>query len=114
VPGGSAEQLVFSPASLGHRAGMAYLGARGGTARAMAGVLAAAGRRRAGTRGRAAVAIGGAARPGQPGRHVAGSNQVWADPSLRTLPSYLNAVATGYGAGVRQAAAACNRTRSGS
>jgi serpin B len=31
---------------------------------------------------------------------LAASDQVWADPALRTLPSYLNAVTTGYGAGV--------------
>jgi serpin B len=38
-----------------------------------------------------------------PGVTVDASDQVWADPSLATLPSYLNAVATGYGAGVAQA-----------
>ena len=94
--------LVFSPASLATGLGMAYLGARGGTARAMAGVLrlpAAGGRAlEAGLQSRSAGLRG----LDSPGVTVAGSNQVWADPSLRTLPSYLNAVATGYGAGVRQ------------
>ncbi|MGH3396445.1 MAG: serpin family protein, partial [Streptosporangiaceae bacterium] len=36
-----------------------------------------------------------------PGVTVAQSDQVWADPSLVTRSSYLNAVATGYDAGVR-------------
>ena len=31
------------------------------------------------------------------------SDQVWADPTLRTEPTYLNAVATGYGAGLAKA-----------
>ena len=35
-----------------------------------------------------------------PGVTVNASDQVWADPSLTTLRSYLNAVATGYDAGV--------------
>jgi serine protease inhibitor len=38
-----------------------------------------------------------------PGVTLAASDQVWADPSLTTLRSYLNAVATGYDAGVAQA-----------
>jgi serpin B len=92
--------LVFSPASLATGLGMAYLGARGGTAQAMSGVLhlpAPAGQPlEAGLQARSA-ALRGLDRPGV---LLADSDQVWADPSLVTLRSYLNAVATGYGAGV--------------
>lgn len=95
--------LVLSPASLATGLGMAYLGARAGTARAMAGVLhlpVAGGQAlEAGLQARS-VALRGL---DSPGVTLAESNQVWADPSLRTPPSYLNAVATGYGAGVRRA-----------
>jgi serine protease inhibitor len=91
--------LVFSPASLATGLGMAYLGARGGTARAMASVLhlpAAGQTLEAGLQARSAALRGLAG----PGVTLAGSDQVWADPSLVTLRSYLNAVATSYGAGV--------------
>jgi len=37
-----------------------------------------------------------------PGVTVNAADQVWADPTLTTLPSYLNSVATGYEAGVAQ------------
>jgi len=37
-----------------------------------------------------------------PGVTLRATDQVWADPTLGTLPSYLNAVATGYDAGVAQ------------
>ena len=94
--------LVLSPSSLASGLGMAYTGARGGTARAMAGVLhlpAAGGQQlEAGLQARSAAL-----------RDLAGpatlntSDQVWADPGLVTERSYLNAVATGYNAGVAQA-----------
>jgi serine protease inhibitor len=94
--------LVLSPASLATGLGMAYLGARGSTARAMAGVLrlpAVGGQAlEAGLQARSAALRG----LDSPGVTVAGSDQVWADPSLQTLRSYLNAVATGYGAGLRR------------
>jgi serine protease inhibitor len=94
--------LLLSPASLATGLGMAYLGARGSTARAMAGVLrlpVAGGQAlEAGLQARSAALRG----LDSPGVTVAGRDQVWADPSLRTLRSYLNAVATGYGAGVRR------------
>ena len=94
--------LLLSPASLATGLGMAYLGARGSTARAMAGVLrlpAAGGQAlEAGLQARSAALRG----LDSPGVTASGSDQVWADPSLRTLRSYLNAVATGYGAGVRR------------
>ena len=109
--------LVLSPASLASGLGLAYLGARGGTARAMAGVLhlpAAAG-------GGAPAAAGGAPAGGGalaaglqarsaalrglsgPGVTVEASDQVWADSALPLRPGYLNSVATGYDAGVAQA-----------
>ncbi len=93
--------VVLSPASLATSLGMAYLGARGATAKAMAGVLhlpAATGQRlEAGLQARSAALRG----LDGPGVTVAQSDQVWADPSLVTRSSYLNAVATGYDAGVR-------------
>jgi serine protease inhibitor len=94
--------LLLSPASLATGLGMAYLGARGSTARAMAGLLrlpAVGGQAlEAGLQARSAGLRG----LDSPGVTVAASDQVWADPSLLTLRSYLNAVATGYGAGVRR------------
>jgi serine protease inhibitor len=95
--------LVLSPTSLASGLGMAYLGARGGTARAMAGVLhlpTAGGQAlEAGLQARSAALRG----LGGPGVTVDASDQVWADPTLSTERSYLNAVATGYDAGVAQA-----------
>ena len=101
--------LVLSPSSLASGLGMAYLGARGATAQAMAAVLhlPAAGGQALGAGGQAleaglqarSAALRGLAGPGVTLRT---SDQVWADPSLTTRPSYLNAVATGYGAGVAQ------------
>jgi serine protease inhibitor len=95
--------LVLSPSSLASGLGMAYLGARGGTAQAMAGVLhlpAGGGQAlEAGLQARSAALRG----LDGPGVTVDTSDQVWADPSLITLRSYLNAVATGYDAGVAQA-----------
>ena len=109
--------LVLSPASLASGLGLAYLGARGGTARAMAGVLhlpaaagggapAAAGGAPAGS---GALAAGLQARSAAlrglsgPGVTVEASDQVWADSALPLRPGYLNSVATGYDAGVAQA-----------
>jgi serine protease inhibitor len=95
--------LVLSPSSLASGLGMAYLGARGGTARAMAGVLHLP------TAGSQALAAGLQARSaalrglGGPGVTLDASDQVWADPSLPTERSYLNAVATGYDAGLAKA-----------
>jgi serpin B len=97
------DNLVLSPSSLSSGLGMAYLGARGGTARAMAGVLhlpAGDGQElEAGLQARSAALRG----LDGPGVTVQASDQVWAAPSLITLRSYLNAVATGYGAGVAYA-----------
>jgi len=92
--------LVLSPSSLASGLGMAYLGARGGTAQAMAAALhlpaASQAALAAGLQARSAAlrALAG------PGVTLQSSDQIWADPTLRTSSSYLNAVATGYGAGV--------------
>jgi serpin B len=94
------DNLLYSPQTLATALGMAYLGARGGTAQAMARVLhLPAGSLLAGLQARTAAlgALDG------PGVTVSAVNQVWADPSLVTLRSYLDAVATGYGAGVERA-----------
>jgi serine protease inhibitor len=96
------QNLVFSPSTLASALGMAYLGAHGTTASAMASVLHLPAD--AGT----ALAAGLQARSDAlgkldgPGVTVAASNQVWADPALITLRGYLNSVATGYGAGLAQ------------
>jgi serpin B len=94
--------LVLSPASLASGLGMAYLGARGRTAQAMAGVLhlpAAGPQLEAGLAARTAALRGLRG----PGVTVADTDQIWADPALPPRRSYLNAIATGYGGqGLRQ------------
>jgi serine protease inhibitor len=97
-----AANIVLSPESLASGLGMAYLGARDSTARAMASVLRlpatgaglAAGLR---ARSRGLRGLDG------PGVTVAGSDRVWASPSLMPLRSYLNEVAADYGASVGRA-----------
>ena len=97
------QNLVFSPSTLASALGMAYLGARGATAAEMAKVLHLP------ESSQAALAAGLQARQkalgslDSPGVTVAASDQVWADPTLTTLRSYLDDVATGYGAGVAKA-----------
>jgi serpin B len=97
------KNLVFSPSTLASALGMAYAGAQGATAAAMARVLhlpAAGGTAlEAGLQARADAlgALGG------PGVTLVPSDEVWADPSLPPLKSYLNAVATGYRAGLAKA-----------
>jgi serine protease inhibitor len=95
--------LVMSPSSLASGLGMTYLGARGGTARAMAGVLhlPAAGSQSlaAGLQARSAALR----RLDRKGVTLSASDQVWADPGLKTNRTYLDAVATGYDAGLAQA-----------
>jgi serine protease inhibitor len=97
-----AANLVLSPASLASGLGMAYLGARGGTAQAMAAVLhlpATGPALEAGLQARAAALR----RLDRPGVVAAAADQVWADPSLTPSAGYLDAVATAYdGAGLRQ------------
>ena len=105
------QNLVFSPSTLATALGMAYLGARGATAQAMARVLhlpaasrdALAAQLQARTRGLAGL--------DGPGVTLAASNQVWADLALPPLPAYLNAVATGYGAGVARVPFSTNPQR---
>lgn len=97
------QNLVFSPSTLATALGMAYLGARGTTAQVMAGVLHL-------------PAVGGQALAAElqartkelssldsPGVTLAASDNVWADPTLPIVSGYLNAVATGYDAGVTKA-----------
>jgi serine protease inhibitor len=93
--------IVFSPESLASGLGLAYLGARGGTARAIAHVLhlPAAGQALLADLQARSAALGALDGPGVT---VSGSDQVWADSSMTTRRSYLNEVATGYDADVRQ------------
>jgi serine protease inhibitor len=97
------DNLVLSPSSLASGLGMAYLGARGSTAQAMARVLhlppASTQELEAGLQARSTALR----QLNSPGVTLQASDQVWADPALKTLPSYLDAVATGYDAGVAQA-----------
>jgi serpin B len=96
--------LVFSPSTLASALGMAYLGARGATATAMARVLdLPAGTSPAALEGELQARTDELGRLDGPGVTLAASDQVWADPTVTTLRSYLNAVATGYRAGVAQA-----------
>jgi serine protease inhibitor len=96
--------LVFSPSTLASALGLAYLGARGATATAMARVLdLPAGTSRPALEAELQARMKALGSLSGPGVTLAASDQVWADPSLTTLRSYLNAVATGYDAGVAQA-----------
>ena len=97
------QNLVFSPSTLASALGMAYLGARGSTAAAMAAVLhlptGAGASLAAGLQARS-LALSGL---NGPGVTLTASNQVWADPTLTTLRGYLDSVATAYDAGLAQA-----------
>jgi serine protease inhibitor len=98
------QNLVFSPSTLASALGMAYLGARGATASAMARVLdLPAGTSLAVLEAELQARMAALGRLDGPGVTLGASDQVWADPSLTTLRSYLNAVATGYHGGVAQA-----------
>jgi serine protease inhibitor len=91
--------IVLSPESLATGLGMAYLGARGSTALAMARVLGlppVGPALEAGLHARSAAL----SRLDRRGVIVARSDRVWADPSLTTARGYLDELATGYGAGV--------------
>ncbi|WP_203664390.1 serpin family protein [Actinocatenispora rupis] len=89
--------VVLSPASVAAGLGMAYQGARGATATALA-------------HGLCLPATGNALLAGLRDRtarlralpEVAASDTVWVDPNERTAPGYLDRLATGYDAGVRQ------------
>ena len=95
--------LVFSPSTLASALGMAYLGARGATAAAMATALHLPGSSRAALAAALQARLKALGSLDSPGVTVAASDQVWADPTLTTLRSYLDDVATGYGAGVAKA-----------
>jgi serine protease inhibitor len=98
------QNLVFSPSTLATSLGMAYLGARGTTAAVMARALhLPAGDGNATLSAQLQARSRALGRLGGPGVTLAASNQVWADPSLPPLAAYLNAVATGYFAGVARA-----------
>jgi serpin B len=91
------QNLLLSPASMSTALGMAYLGAHGATAQAIKKVLDLP----------ATTSLGGLKARTQalnslngPGVSLDQSNQIWADPSLKTNQSYLNALTTGYQAGL--------------
>jgi serine protease inhibitor len=92
---------------------MAYLGARGSTARAMASVLRLPSADAAGPALDASLEARSAGLRGLdgPGVTVAGSDRVWASPSLMPLRSYLNEVAADYGASVGRAPLLTNPAR---
>ena len=93
---------VISPVSLATGLGMAYLGARGATATAMARVLRLPGDSQS-------LAAGLAARAellyslNRPGITFSTSNRLWADPAVITNPGYVSALRAGYQAGVTHA-----------
>ena len=94
---GTDRNIVFSPTSVATSLGMAYLGARGDTAAAMARTLclpATGDANLAGLHDRTAALR---AIP-----EVETSDTAWLDLSLPTRPSYLDRIATGYDNGVRQ------------
>lgn len=95
---GTDRNIVFSPTSVASSLGMAYLGARGDTAAAMARTLCLPATGQAGLAGLHDRAAALRALP-----QVETSDTVWLDPSLPTRPGYLDRVATGYDNGVRQA-----------
>jgi serine protease inhibitor len=97
------QNLVFSPSTLASALGLAYLGARGATAAAMAKVLHLPASSPATLAPGLQARLKALSSLDGPGVTVAASDQVWADPTLTTLRSYLDDVATGYGAGVAQA-----------
>lgn len=107
-----AANIVFSPSSLASGLGMAYLGAGGQTARAMATVLRLprSGSIEAGLQARSQALT----RLDGPGVTVASADRVWTDPKLLPRRSYLNAVATGYGAGIGRVPLLTNPARAAS
>ena len=90
---------VISPVSLATGLGMAYLGARGATATAMARVLHLPGDGQS-------LAAGLAARAAllsslnRPGITFSTSNRLWADPTVITNPGFVAALRAGYQAGL--------------
>jgi len=101
--GSPGQNLVFSPSTLASALGMAYLGARGATAAEMAKVLHLPQSSPAALAAALQSRLTALSSLDGPGVTVAASDQVWTDPTLTTLRSYLNEVATGYDAGVAKA-----------
>jgi serine protease inhibitor len=97
------QNLVFSPSTLASALGMAYLGAHGATATEMAKVLHLPDSSQAALAAGLQARLKGLSSLDSPGVTVAASDQVWTDPTLTTLRSYLDEVATGYAAGVAKA-----------
>jgi serine protease inhibitor len=95
--------LVFSPAVLSSALGLAYLGAKGPTAAAMAAVLHLPVQSRDAQLAGLAARLAALRAVNGHGVTLAASDYVWADPSLPPLRTYLDDVATGYDAGVGQA-----------
>ena len=95
--------LVFSPAVLASALGLAYLGAKGPTATAMASVLHLPAQSRDALLAGLAARLTALRAANGAGVILAASDFVWADPSLPPLKSYLDDVATGYDAGVGEA-----------
>ena len=91
------QNLLLSPVSMATGLGMAYLGARGSTAQAMAKVLRLPGGASLAGLSARTKALNRATGPGVT---LSQSNQIWTDPSLPTNQDYLNSLATGYRAGV--------------
>lgn len=92
--------VVVSPVSLATGLGMAYLGARGSTAAAMARVLHLPNVTRSALIGglHARSALLGSL--GRPGVAFSASDRIWADPSLPTNPGFVAALKSGYQAGL--------------
>lgn len=95
--------LVFSPAVLTSALGMAYLGAKGPTATAMASVLHLPAQSRDALLAGLAARLAALRAVNRAGVTLAASDFAWADPSLPPLKSYLDDIATGYDAGVGEA-----------
>ena len=106
-----ADNLVFSPSTLASALGMAYLGARGATARAIATVLRLPAKDAAALTAGLQARTKGLGAAGGPGVTLVPASQVWADPKLPPLASYLDAVATGYAAGLNQVPLLTDPTR---
>lgn len=94
---GTNRNVVLSPTSVASGLGMAYQGARGETATAMARALCLPATGTALTAGLRARTAALRTLPG-----VDASDTVWIDPGSRTAPGYLDRLATAYDTGVRQ------------
>lgn len=89
--------VILSPSSVSSALGMAYLGARGDTATAMAHTL-----RLPATGDRLLAGLHARSTALQRTPNVHAADALWADPSAHTRPDYLDQLATGYDAAVRQ------------